>query len=377
MSASVLIVTESGDLHADAVAAVLRDREGMRVATWDLRTVPARGCTFGVASGAVHAVTAGTPDVPLDDVACVWWRRPGRVPMQAGPDATMERFRADETDALTHGVLWSHAATWVNDPARERIAKEKLVQLAAAATCGLDVPDTIVTNEPHAARAFLDRVAPARVVMKRVSATPGVFVETRLVGDAERARLDALRTCPAILQVYVDGVADVRLTWMAGDIRCVRIDSPAGSGRVDSRLDLSVAFVAHEIPPGVARGLGALMHALGLVFGVIDMRLDAAGRYWFLEVNPQGQFAYLELKSGLPFVEPFARFLARCARGEAPGPLSTSLPTELPAALPAAVPRATVARGRVSAGGPGAGPSTAPGAGPGAGPEGPRDYERP
>jgi glutathione synthase/RimK-type ligase-like ATP-grasp enzyme len=227
----------------------------------------------------------------------------------------MEQFRADETDALTHGLLWSHPTVWVNDPGRERTAGEKLVQLAAAAACGLDVPDTIVTNEPEAARAFIDRVAPAPVVVKRVSATPGLFVETRIVTPEVRARLDALRACPAILQSYVEGVADIRLTWMAGETRCVRIDSPAGAGRVDSRLDLSVAFAPHALPVDVARGLGALMEALGLVFGVIDLRLDADGRYWFLEVNPQGQFAYLELRSGLPFVEPFARFLAACASG--------------------------------------------------------------
>jgi hypothetical protein len=43
---------------------------------------------------------------------------------------------------------------------------------------------------------------------------------------------------------------------------------------------------------------------------VLDLQLDRDGRYWFLEVNPQGQFVYLELKSQVPFVEPFAGFLA-------------------------------------------------------------------
>lgn len=312
-SRAVLIVTEAGDLHARAVTATLRDRFGVHAATWDLRSLPAPGCSLEIVRGAMRATASLRSRAVLDDVGCIWWRRPGRVAVQPGADAVMEQFRADETDALTHGLLWSRQAAWVNDPGRERMAGEKLVQLAAAAACGLDVPDTIVTNEPEAARRFVDRVAPAPVVVKRVSATPGLFVETRMLTPEVQARLDALQGCPAILQAYVDGVADIRLTWMGGETRCVRIDSPAGAGRVDSRLDLSVDFVPHALPVHVARGLGALMQALGLVFGVIDLRLDADGRYWFLEVNPQGQFAYLELRSGLPFVEPFARFLATCA----------------------------------------------------------------
>lgn len=314
MRPSVLVVTEEGDLHARAVASLLRSRFDMRVACWDIRAMPASACTFEVGHGAARTRTLLEGDVPLDEVGCIWWRRPGGVEPGPSLDAAAARFRADEIDAFVRGVLWSHRAAWVNDPAVQRRSSEKLVQLAAACAAGLCVPETIVTNDPDEARAFLQRIAPSSAVVKRVSATPGLFVETRLVTQAEVARLEALRSCPAILQAYVEGAADIRLTWMAGEVRCVAIDSPSGIGRVDSRLDMSVAFTPHALPDDVRAGLGRLMDALGLVFGVIDLRLDRDGRYWFLEVNPQGQFAYLEIKSGVPFVEPFAAFLGETAR---------------------------------------------------------------
>lgn len=47
------------------------------------------------------------------------------------------------------------------------------------------------------------------------------------------------------------------------------------------------------------------MHA----FGVLDIRLGLDGEYYFLEVNPQGQFADLEIKTGLPIFVGLARFL--------------------------------------------------------------------
>lgn len=318
MRPSVLVVTEEGDLHARAVASLLRSRFDTRVACWDIRAMPTTACAFEVGSGAARLRTLLEGGIPLDEVGCIWWRRPGGVEPGPSLDAAAARFRADEIDAFIRGMLWSHAGAWVNDPRVERRSKEKLVQLAAACAAGLSVPDTIVTNDPDEARTFLQRIAPSSAVVKRVSATPGLFVETRLVTQAELARLGALRSCPAILQAYVDGAADIRLTWMAGEVRCVAIDSPSGVGRVDSRLDMTVAFTAHTLPDEELARLRVLMDALGLVFGVIDLRLDHDGRYWFLEVNPQGQFAYLELKSGVPFVEPFAAFLGETARRDGP-----------------------------------------------------------
>ena len=317
----MLVVTEDGDLHARAVASLLRSRFDTRVACWHIGAMPAAACAFEVGHGAARTRTLLEGGIPLDDVGCIWWRRPSAAEPGPSLDAAAARFRADEIDAFVRGMLWSQRVAWVNDPQVQRRSREKLVQLAAACAAGLAVPETIVTNDPHEARAFLARLAPSAAVVKRVSATPGLFVETRLVTEAELARLDALRSCPAILQAYIDGVMDIRLTWMGGDVRCVAIDSQSGTGRVDSRLDLSVAYVPHVLPDDVLAGLRRLMDALGLAFGVIDLRLDRDGRYWFLEVNPQGQFAYMELKSQVPFVEPFAAFLAETAMAAAAGRL--------------------------------------------------------
>ena len=57
--------------------------------------------------------------------------------------------------------------------------------------------------------------------------------------------------------------------------------------------------------------LGVNIVDLGLVFGAIDLRLGVDGRYYFLEVNPAGQFVYLELKTGLPLIAALASVLAR------------------------------------------------------------------
>ena len=52
------------------------------------------------------------------------------------------------------------------------------------------------------------------------------------------------------------------------------------------------------------------MRGLGLVFGVIDLRVGRDGAHHFLEVNPQGQFADVEVRTGLPVFRSLAGLLA-------------------------------------------------------------------
>ena len=52
------------------------------------------------------------------------------------------------------------------------------------------------------------------------------------------------------------------------------------------------------------------MKELGLPFGTIDMKLTDDGEHIFLELNPQGQFLYIEILTGLPIASAVADFLA-------------------------------------------------------------------
>ncbi len=52
------------------------------------------------------------------------------------------------------------------------------------------------------------------------------------------------------------------------------------------------------------------MKALGLNFGAIDMILTPAGEYVFLEINPNGQWAWIQqLRPEIPLRETLADLL--------------------------------------------------------------------
>ena len=43
-----------------------------------------------------------------------------------------------------------------------------------------------------------------------------------------------------------------------------------------------------------------MVERLGLCYGAIDMILTPDGRYVFIEINPNGQYLWIEQETGLP-----------------------------------------------------------------------------
>ncbi|MDI6407738.1 hypothetical protein QLX52_02590 [Streptomyces albus] len=80
----------------------------------------------------------------------------------------------------------------------------------------------------------------------------------------------------------------------------VRID---GSRGLDWRRHydaLSYALVG--TPPALEKVVQAYMDAAGLVFGAFDFGLDAEGRVWWYECNPNGQYAWFPPSITTPIV---------------------------------------------------------------------------
>ena len=78
----------------------------------------------------------------------------------------------------------------------------------------------------------------------------------------------------------------------------------------DTRLALDTQYEAMELPKDVSEKVFVFMRSLGLVFGCIDLRIDAKGNYVFFEINPQGQFLYIEIWTGQPISQAVAQLLA-------------------------------------------------------------------
>ena len=321
----ILVISQPHDVHALEVVRCLEQR-GVEVLIFDSGRLPREtrltleytaDCAW---SGA--ALTDGQV-IDLTRVRSVWWRRP--QPFTLHPEvggAQDQAFALAETHAAVAGLWPLLDAHWINDPERDEKAGRKTWQLEVARAAGLAIPRTCITNDPERARAFVES-RPGDVVYKAFSATERMWRETRVLRPAERSLLDSVKFAPVIFQDYVPARVDVRITIVGDRVFPAEIHSQSTSYAHDFRMDLEHAEIApHALPAEVRAGLLRMMRCLGLVYGAVDMRQTPRGDYVFLEINPAGQWLFIEQRTRQPITDALAEALVAGARPYAEG-LST------------------------------------------------------
>jgi hypothetical protein len=297
----VLILTHPDDVHANEVEKHLRDAriDVYRTDTAGLGSKLAMVARFGGEAG-IAGTIAGCD---LARVGCVWHRRPSEPAGEPGSDpggATGghpggDPATAAELRAGIGGVL--AGLPHLNHPADMAAAALKPYQLVAAARHGLRVPETVLSTDAAAARD-LARRHDGRVVVKPISRGAARFVTAEDRSGWSRPI--------HLTQQRIDKTHDIRLTIVDGELFAVRIDSPYLDWRTDPDR---CRHRADEVPPEVAAAVRDLMAGLRLRFGALDFAIDHSGQWWFLEVNPNGQWLWLEHATGLPISRAIAAAL--------------------------------------------------------------------
>ena len=317
----ILLVSHDDDDHLAPVLSEL-DRTGSERVVVDTSRIPST-----VHVSAAHSPAGDRHRLRLEDGTWLdlaecrsgWWRR--ALPSPHDPrvlDPAQAAWAANETFEAMSGFWDALPITWVSPPRAIETSMMKTWQLPTARAVGLDVPDTLVTNDPDEARGFIDRVGLGNVVCKAFSATPENWRETRVVEAAEYALLDRLVVAPVIFQELVPAEVDLRITVVGEEFFVAAVHSQELPYALDFRLFLEIgAGVRMEpatLPPDVEECLLRLLKQAGLRYGAIDMRRTPDGRHVFLEVNPAGQWRFVEEVTGQPITAAMARLLTELDR---------------------------------------------------------------
>ena len=324
----ILVVSFHEDEHTRDVVERLRAR-GRSVHLLDLSEFPvARSLSAewdGTGRG-MRRVDGGDAAVELGDARVVWWRRVRPFDVDAAvTDPHSRAFAASETAQALYGLLDTIDCPWMNPRMADEAAHHKPLQWAVARSVGLSIPRTLVTNNPEEARRFVGEIGLGRTICKAFLASLDAWRETRLVTADDMARIDLVRLAPVIFQEYVPGV-DLRITVVGERIFVGSIDARQTRYPVDMRMVVGEADVrAGDLPPDVGDRLLELMDRLGLRYGAIDMRRTDAGEHVFLEVNPAGQWQFVEQRTGLPITDAVADELMRLERSGEPSSAAPAL----------------------------------------------------
>jgi ATP-grasp ribosomal peptide maturase len=295
----VLVVTALGDVTADLVLGELYGR-GIPAVRLDPATdfADTANVSTRIERGAFTGdLTTSTRHLDLSSVRSVYWRRPTPFTNPQQTETPEQRFAVEQSRHGYMGML--HAlpgALYVNHPARNRDAENKVLQLTTAARLGFMLPDTLITDVPTDAAKFAaehESVIYKPVHRVHLAGEDGrnrtVWVRTVRADELD----DSIALCPHLFQACVPKVADVRLAMVGGTTFASLIDT-AGD-HLDWRQDQSLITCTPIPVPGPVRDAArAFLHTFGLSFGAFDFSLDADGRWWFLECNPNGQWAFVD-----------------------------------------------------------------------------------
>jgi glutathione synthase/RimK-type ligase-like ATP-grasp enzyme len=301
----LLIVTERGDLTADWLIRELEDR-GAPFVRFNTEDYPMKVRLSWQAERATLQIRGSSHSFAEFDA--VWYRRPVAPRLSVELSPPMREWATRESAEGLLGTWRTLDALWVNHPDRNRLAESKPEQLRTASRIGFEVPDTLVTNDPERVKAFLAGQAGGVVCKPLWDGRVPVGEERKLfftsLIDESVVLLDDLGSgSPYLFQAHIPKRYDLRVTVIGQEAFAVRIESQdEDDARTDWRRGRTNALLhaPETLPDEVAERCVALCEHYGLHFGAIDLARRTDGGYSFFEINPNGQWAWLEQRTGLP-----------------------------------------------------------------------------
>jgi len=250
--------------------------------------------------------------IDFDQIASIWYRRP--TPFELDPTLTPsgQQFASAEARMAVGGLLRSTNCLWVNHPEKVVTADYKPLQLKVAGDCGLEIPASLVTNDPEAVSDFFEQCQ-RQMIYKTLSggmivseSGDGVSIYTsRVKLDDLRQESQRVRYTACLFQELVPKKVELRITIVGNQVFPAEISfRDAQRPPVDWRTAYQdLQYGIYRMPEDVRHKCLALVKKLGLSFAAIDMIVTPDDRHVFLELNSCGQWGWIQITTGLPICE--------------------------------------------------------------------------
>lgn len=319
---TVLIITHSKDNESIPLVIKAIESQGGKAFRFDTDKFPTEvKLDVFYNSGCEQVIlTSDNKKLDFNEVSAVWYRRiaiGARIPTTMNKQ--LRQASIGECRATIQGLIASIKGFHLDRVSNIRLAENKQLQLQVAREVGLDTPRTLITNNPQAVKKFAQDCE-GGIVAKMLSSF-AIYdnlgqenvVFTNSVSSEDLDNLDGLDLCPMTFQEKVPKALELRTTIVGKQVFTAAVDSQAlKNARNDWRREgiaLIDAWQPYNLPQEVENKLLRLMAKFGLNYGAIDIILTPDNRHVFLEVNPVGEFFWLEGTPGLPISSAIAQTL--------------------------------------------------------------------
>ncbi|MDZ8263208.1 MvdD family ATP-grasp ribosomal peptide maturase [Nostoc sp. ChiQUE01b] len=322
---TILIITHSQDNESIPLVIQAIEAQGKKAFRFDTDRFPTE-IQLDIYYGSTKRVILSVDDQTLDlnEVSAVWYRRiaiGSKIPNSM--DRQLRQASLKESRVSIEGMIASIKGFHLDPMPNIRRAENKQLQLQIAGDVGLDTPRTLTTNNPVAVKQFAQECQQGMIT--KMLSSFAIYDErgrekvvfTNPISSEDLDNLDGLRFCPMTFQEKIPKALELRTIIVGKRVLTAAVDSQAlDKARYDWRkqgIALLDAWESYTLPEDVEEKLLKLMAEFRLNYGALDIILTPDGRHVFLEVNPVGEFFWLERCPGLPISQAIAEVLNNSA----------------------------------------------------------------
>lgn len=322
----ILILTDQFDRHADLVAEHLSDA-GSHIARMNLDTASLRQTRITACSINNWTVDLGSSGTQFktSDISVVWLRRPFvelNLEEQAEQNTDSRIWRGEWNKSLLGMYLSLRDIPWLNPIRSAYRSENKYLQMLVAKELGLNLPSTIVSNDRTQLIDFAEEHG--NVMLKLMNQEfyctgpneyKGLFANKITALDLDD--FSGPEENPVVLQKYIEKDYEVRYTVVGEEHYVCKIESQKSAIAKDDWRRYDIANTPHTQiapPPHINEAVTEFMKRLELPFGALDFIVTPSGDWYFLEVNPMGQWLWIEDLTGLRISQSIATWLTKRER---------------------------------------------------------------
>lgn len=236
-----------------------------------------------------------------ESIESVYFRAPVFLRTTGKARSIEDQLKRSQWSAFIRNLIVLDKAVWMNHPVATYRAENKLYQLKVAKKCGLTTPETYVGN------SLPSNISPDSMYIVKSLDTAlfydngqEMFAYSTMVSGQELLAAE-IKLAPVIIQECLSPKIDLRVTVVGNRIFTVAITKRgmvplAGDWRKSNKDNL--CYTPIELPQIIKERVVTLMQNLDLSFGGIDLAL-VGDTYYFIEVNPTGEWGWLVSSAGL------------------------------------------------------------------------------
>lgn len=255
-------------------------------------------------------------EVTTDEISVVWYRRwanMDKFPKEYSTTSQIvnsERvigYMKDEFRGLKEFFFEAFRnKNWLHKPAylRESVV-EKPLQLKIADNVKLNIPATFITTSKEALINFCVENDTKDFIVKNLKMV-GMFknpaTEKPVATYTKSISLDEIKTLPSsfspmLVQEKIHKSFEIRVFHIDGENYSMAIFSQLSEDTVDDFRNYSSRqrMIPFKLPEDILQKINKFMELIGLRTGSIDLLYSKDGKYYFLEVNPEGQFGMVSI----------------------------------------------------------------------------------